>query len=248
MSSESRSSGMNAGWLERHKQTCDPMVEAYWTFWQALAWAIHLDADKVRGTSKDWLMICPTEERREIWLEFSFEAGRARTALDGKLQSGTLTATGIDTATRKRRAISALEWLDLESVQCAKAEPQFYHRDKRFDRLTLPKPDFRDILIRRVDVLREFPAAEVSDAQSAPSVVAPSCRNVSDSDLNKFLKKTATRQHTKPKLRELAEQEFTGRRITDIRFNDAYKALPDEQKRSRGDTERTLRLDNSAKG
>ena len=36
----------------------------------------------------------------------------------------------------------------------AKAGPQFYHKNKRFDGLTLPEPDFREVLVRVADVLK----------------------------------------------------------------------------------------------
>ena len=52
------------------------------------------------------------------------------------------------------------DWLDhqlADSVPPAKAGPQFYHKNKRFDGLTLPEPDFREVLVRVADVLKEFP-------------------------------------------------------------------------------------------
>ena len=79
-----------------------------------------------------------------------------------------------------------------------------------------------------------------ADELKRPGAVAPSNRNVPPLDLSKFLEKRATLQHTKPQLLQLAKQEFLGRNVTKRRFQEAYSALPSNQRRERGDTEKKL--------
>jgi len=73
-----------------------------------------------------------------------------------------------------------------------------------------------------------------------PSAGAPSKPNVPDSDLRKFLNKTATKKHIKSELFKLAKETFPGHNISKQRFQDAYSALPSNQRRGRGDHEKTL--------
>jgi hypothetical protein len=122
-----------------------------------------------------------------------------------------------------------------------KGRPQFYHKNKRFDGLTLPEPDFRDVLFRVSDVLKEFPPEVVDSAR------VPQKPKVNVIFLKAYLKETATPDHTQEALRILAEQAFPGHHITDALFRSALRALPTEQKRPRGGTDRTMRLLNSAK-
>ena len=65
-------------------------------------------------------------------------------------------------------------------------------------------------------------------------------RNVPRADLAEYLKKTATKQHTKPQLRELAQNHFGARFITDSLFEAAYRGLPAAQRRSPGETRQKL--------
>jgi hypothetical protein len=52
-----------------------------------------------------------------------------------------------------------------EIVPPAKAGPQFYHKNKRFDGLTLPEPDFRDVLFRVADALRVWQPPKVRERE-----------------------------------------------------------------------------------
>jgi hypothetical protein len=258
----------------------DPMEDDFWSPWQAFAWIRHRDVKKVRDCSEYWRMICPAEDRKDIWRDFwsdtsrDYEANRAwNNKFRGALVSGKVRATGESNGTR--RYIDALQWLDLrlyqircepsglvsrvqlgersvilewldpqfaESAPSAKDGPQFYHKNKRFDGPTLPEPDFRDVLVSVADMTKEFPPEVVDSASVPPKPIVNAIL------LKNFLKKTANRELTKQDLREQAEKEFPGHRVTDRLFGKAYSALPAEQRRRRGETARTLARHNGAKG
>jgi hypothetical protein len=229
-------------------ETLDVMNDVYWTHWQALAWIIHHDVDRVRECSEAWRDIGPlfhTEGAplgpfRKIWREIgvNYDVSKAWVELRRARESGKVRTAGIDAADGKPREIDPLEWLGIEfrGIGLA-AELQPYRKGLqwRFEDLDKISPAFRDVRVRVADVLKEFPA------ETGDSATAPSKPNVSKSDLRDFLKKTATIQHTKPQLRELAGQAFPGRSITKGLFEAAYGALPPNQKRSRGDTGRRLK-------
>jgi hypothetical protein len=68
-------------------------------------------------------------------------------------------------------------------------------------------------------------------------------RNVSEADLTRFLNETATLQHTKRPLLELARKKFLGLglEVPDRLFDRVYRGLPPDQRRGRGDHNRTLK-------
>jgi hypothetical protein len=91
------------------------------------------------------------------------------------------------------------------------------------------------VVISAAELMMEFPEP------SGPSAAAPSKPNVPESDLRKFLNKTATKRHTKPELRKLADEAFPGSSIPKLRFEAAYRAIPSNQRRERGEHERKLK-------
>jgi hypothetical protein len=88
---------------------------------------------------------------------------------------------------------------------------------------------------------KEEPAAEqapqaVPDAKAAARSKAAEAplRNVSVAEIGAYLKGVATKQHMKPELRKLAQDRFHSRVVRWRVFEQAYKNLPNEQKRVAG--------------
>lgn len=255
---------MNAVEVRERANSFDPMKAVHWTPWQALAWAVHRDVDRVRECSWIWLEKgppCPVEGAelgpfRKIWDDMHTNDAVAEgwAKLWRALESGRVTSSGVDVATGRRREISSLEWLDLEVTEPCTIEPegyrpvradgpQCYPAGTDYSARPRPEPSFVDVRVLVADVLKEFLAKE-GDA-AAPAALKP---NVNAILLNDYLKKTATPDHTQKALRILAEQAFPDNHITDARFRSALQSLPAEQKRPRGGTPRTMmKLRNSAK-
>jgi hypothetical protein len=203
---------MNAAEVRGRADSFDPMKAARWTPWQALAWIVHLNVDRVRECSEIWKQKGPSSPVegaelgpfRRIWEEMHNNPGpkeswaeaemRPNPVRDGwhklqlALESGRVTSSGIDVATGKKREISELEWDDLRFADpviikpcdpiilessgyeylCADG-PQCYWEDAEFWRR--PEPAFREVRVRRADVLKEFPAKQQALQQSdAPEI------------------------------------------------------------------------------
>jgi hypothetical protein len=196
---------MNAAEVRGRADSFDPMKAARWTMWQALAWVVHHDVDKVLECSEIWKQKGPSSPVegaelgpfRRIWEEMHNNPGpneswaeaemRPNPVRDGwhklqlALESGRVTSSGIDVATGKKREISELEWDDLRFADpviikpcdpiilessgyeylCADG-PQCYWEDAEFWRR--PEPAFREVRVRRADVLKEFPAKPTQQA------------------------------------------------------------------------------------
>ena len=156
--------------MERLAQFYDPMEAVHWTFWQALAWVRDRDANTVLECSEPCRRFVGTI--REIWREneFSFETCRAWTSLWRALEAGTLVATGIDATSGVRREIRPLECCDLQFVGIGLAAPEVCRRElSTAGYATRDEPVFRELRVRREDVLRAFPenAGAIED-QSVP--------------------------------------------------------------------------------
>jgi hypothetical protein len=245
--------------VRQHADRLAPLKANFWTPWQALAWAVHRDEDRVRECSEIWRQMippCPVEGAplgpfRRIWEEMHTddEVREGWGKLLRALESGRVASSGVDAA-NVRREITALAWVDLEfHVTPAVDDMGFRHPEADWpqcyregagprERAT---PAFREVLVLVADVLKEFPP-EVAESASVPRKP-----NVNGILLKDYLKKTATPDHTQEALRILAEQAFPDNHITDARFRSALRALPTEQKRPRGGTDRTMRLLSSAK-
>jgi hypothetical protein len=109
----------------------------YWTPWQALAWAVHRDEDRVLECSWIWLEKgppCPVEGAplrpfRPVWEEMHNNPGPKESWAEAEmrpnpvgegwaklwraLESGRVASSGFDAA-NVRREIPALAWVDLE--------------------------------------------------------------------------------------------------------------------------------------
>jgi hypothetical protein len=248
--------------VRQHANRLALMKAERWTPWQALAWAVHRDEDRVIECSWIWLEKgppCPVEGAelgpfRKIWEDMHTNDAVAEgwAKLWRALESGRVTSSGVDVATGRRREISSLEWLDLEVTEPCTIEPegyrpvradgpQCYPAGTDYSARPRPEPSFVDVRVLVADVLKEFPPEVVESAS------VPRKPNVNGILLKDYLKKTATPDHTQEALRILAEQAFPDNHITDARFRSALRALPTEQKRPRGGTDRTMRLLNSAK-
>jgi hypothetical protein len=161
-------------------------------------------------------------------------------------------ATGCD----ENDAIRALRvWVSDRRVSVrapcngALALQEHYPTDHRLVQFSLPlipidMHELRALLTRSESQPTPEPAELVQyrdlTAEVVDNAVVPSKPKLNVILLKDFLKKTATREHTKPELRELADQAFPGHHITNLLFEKAYKALPADQKRKKGDTERTI--------
>ena len=149
--------------MGRLGQFYNPMAAIHWTFWQALAWVRDRDINAVLECSEPYRWFVGTF--REIWREDSFETSRALASLCRTLEAGTLIATGIDSTSGTRREIRPLEWCDLQLVGIGLAAPELYRRgSSTADLATLAKPEFRELLVRREEVLRAF--AESADLEA----------------------------------------------------------------------------------
>jgi hypothetical protein len=157
--------------MERLAQFYDPMEAIYWTFWQALAWVRDRDAKTVLECSEPYRTFVGTF--REIWREneFSFETCRALASLWRALEAGTLIATGIDATSGIRREIRHLELCDLQFVGIDLAAPDLCRREfSTAGYASRDEPVFRELRVRREDVLRAFPenAGAIEDQAISP--------------------------------------------------------------------------------
>jgi hypothetical protein len=142
--------------MERLAQFYDPMEAVHWTFWQALAWVRDRDANTVLECSEACRWFVGTF--REIFREDSFETRRALASLWRTLEAGTLIVSGIDATSGIRREIRPLEWCDLQLVEIDRAGPEFCRRELSTANLaTRAEPVFRELRVRREDVLRALP-------------------------------------------------------------------------------------------
>ncbi len=157
--------------MERLAQFYNPMEAVHWTYWQALAWVRDRDANTVLECSEPCRWFVGTF--REIWREDSFETCRAFASLSRTHQAGTLIATGIDATSGVRREIRPLEWCDLQFVGIDLAAPELCRRGlSTASYATRDEPVFRDLRVRREDVLRAFPenAGAIEDQAIPPQV------------------------------------------------------------------------------
>jgi hypothetical protein len=170
--------------IRARADTFDPMKDVNWTPWQALAWIVHRDPDKVRECSEIWRLIgpsfpvegAPLGPFRNIWSEIGcdFEVSKGWAEFWRVLESGSVTASGED-ANGLRRKISGLEWIDLQFYEIfTEGLPNSRHSEtdgpqcyRKYTEFTMrPKPMFHGVRVLVADVLKEFPAAD--DVTSVP--------------------------------------------------------------------------------
>jgi hypothetical protein len=156
--------------MDRLAQFYDPLQAIYWTVWQALAWVRDRDANTVLECSEPYRTFVGTF--REIWREneFSFETCRALASLWRAFEAGTLIATGIDATSGIRREIRPLEWCDLQLVGIGLAAPEVCRRESSAaGYATRDEPVFRELRVRREDILRAFPEnVDATEDQAIP--------------------------------------------------------------------------------
>jgi hypothetical protein len=151
-----------------------PLEAVHWTYWQALAWVRDRDANTVLECSESCRLFVGAF--REIWREneFSFETCRAWASLGRSFEAGTLIATGIDATSGVRREITPLEWCDLQFVGVGVAAPELCRRElSTAGYTTRDEPVFRELRVRREDVLRAFPenAGAIGDQAISPQAL-----------------------------------------------------------------------------
>jgi hypothetical protein len=231
-----------------------PLKAYYWTPWQALAWAVHRDEDKVIECTEIWRQMvppCPVEGAplgpfRRIWEEMHANA-EVRDSW-GKLwrgiESGRVASSGIDEA-GVRREISDLAWVDLEfHVTPAVDDMGFRHPEADWPQLyregagprERAPPAFREVLVLVADVLKEFSAIG-DDRASVPSKPKP---GVASADLVTFLK-TLPKRTPKGDMRDEAKKYFAPKTFSWRRFETVYAQLPDEYKLKQGEKQRAVR-------
>jgi hypothetical protein len=108
------------------------------------------------------------------------------------------------------------------------------------------EPTWYRVVLRFEDVLKDFPdpKAEVSPDEATSS--GDGRPNVSRADLASFLSRVADGHKKESELRASAEEHFAGKCIRDALWRSEFKGLPAQKKRSRGQTDRTLKNDNTA--
>jgi hypothetical protein len=170
--------------------TFDPMRAIRWTPWQALAWIVHHDVDKVRECTRFAVTGAAIGPFRAIWEEVSDPLGLRRIdvneevegwhELQRALESGKVKSSGRDVATGSKREISQLEWEDLRfahprviedgGYQYVHAEPQLYWEKDVAEPWSRPAPAFWDVRVLVADVLQAFPATgdKSSSSQTKP--------------------------------------------------------------------------------
>jgi hypothetical protein len=170
--------------VRQHANRLAPLKAIRWTPWQALAWAVHRDEDRVIECSEKWRQMvppCPVEGAplgpfRRIWEEMHTddEVREEWGKLWRALESGRVGSSGVDAA-NVRREITALAWVDLEFHMTSTVDkqglrhpeadwPQCY-REGAGPR-ERAAPAFREVLVLVADVLKEFPARSHSDGKS----------------------------------------------------------------------------------
>jgi hypothetical protein len=101
------------------------------------------------------------------------------------------------------------------------------------------------VRFRRDEILSEFPAEPLSAPENVAvaSTGAPvRVRGVRPLELEGFLANSADVSKTKPEVKTEAEAYFQGKIITTRAFDKAWAALPAQQKRRPGETDKTLNL------
>jgi hypothetical protein len=187
--------------MERLAQFYNPMEAVHWTYWQVLAWVRDRDASTVLECSEPYRWFVGTF--REIWREDSFETCRAFASLSRTHQAGTLIVTGIDATSGVRREIRPLEWCDLQFVGIDGAAPEVCRRElSTAGYATRDKPVFRELRVRREDVLRAFPgnSGAIEDRSVPENAGATKDQSVSPCDLEAVLREAL---HKNPKLTQL---------------------------------------------
>jgi hypothetical protein len=171
--------------VRQHANRLAPLKAVFWTPWQALAWAVHRDEDRVIECSEKWRQMvppCPVEGAplgpfRRIWEEMHTddEVREGWGKLSRALESGRVASSGVDAA-NVRREITALAWVDLEfHVTPAVDEQGLRHPEADWPQCyregagprERAAPAFREVLVLVADVLKEFPAKGRGSA-SAP--------------------------------------------------------------------------------
>ena len=93
----------------------------------------------------------------------------------------------------------------------------------------------RNIEIPESEIDRVWPKPKVGQSASGPPQ-----RKVPQAELEAFLKQNAARERTYAQVKELAKSHFQGRHFADRSFDEAWREVPQRQKRGPGDTDRTL--------
>jgi hypothetical protein len=247
---------MSPAEIRKRADSFNPMKAERWTPWQALAWAVHRDEDRVLECSWIWLEKgppCPVEGAslgpfRKIWEDMHTNDAVAEgwAKLWRALESGRVTSSGVDVATGRRREISSLEWLDLEVTEPCTIEPegyrpvradgpQCYPAGTDYSARPRPEPSFVDVRVLVTDVLKEF-SPEVDDSASGdsePKVSNPKPNPVSESALTDFLM-TLPKPTLKKTMQAEAEKHFAPREFSWRRFESVYKQLPPEVRLAQG--------------
>lgn len=170
----------------------DPMKAEHWTLWQALAWALHGDADKVRECTDFWEQKGPTapvegaalRPFRRIWEEidgFNKPVTDCWHKLWIALESGKVRSSGV--ANGQRVELADLEWPSLRPAVShtisqdgllvpVADRPQLYRDGAEFWRMSGNRPQraepaFRDVWVRRTEVMKEFPPPVTSRASGS---------------------------------------------------------------------------------
>jgi hypothetical protein len=241
--------------VRQHADRLAPLQAVFWTPWQALAWAVHRDEDRVIECSWIWLEKgppCPVEGAelgpfRKIWKDMHTNDAVAEgwAKLWRALESGRVASSGVDAA-NVRREISSLEWLDLEVTEPCTIEPEGYRPVRADGPQCYPagtdysarprqEPSFVDVRVLVADVLKEFPP-EVSDSASGdsePKVSNPKPVPVSESALTKFLM-TLSKPTLKKDMRAAATEYFAPKEFSWRGFEGVYKQLPPEVRLAQG--------------
>jgi hypothetical protein len=126
----------------------------------------------------------------------------------------------------------------------AETPPKSPWRHRRLDK---PRPERAEVT--RTNSYRRQPHDGAMARPPTPPSEAgpkPTRANAPKADLVKYLKTTASKDHTKPELKTLAQRHFKPRLVTDALFETAYKDLSPDQKRAPGETSRKLAADAKA--
>jgi hypothetical protein len=150
------------------------------------------------------------------------------------VQNGELTVRGLERSPRAKMevidptALMRAEFCDtqvggearLEVVAYYRSDPQVYWTKIRFD---------------AEEIQKRWPAAGTPGARPSRR------RNVPEAEARAALARLAVGQKKKKDLKLQLKEQFPGRDIPDRAFDALFKQLPQDQKRSRGDTDRTLK-------